>query len=800
MPRARRAAVLPAIVLLLEGCKGCAEEEALPEHLVPVEAVATGVWVADALAVGDVSVPIVTTSPAGAPVAADDAVAVASTGSLASGSVTVDGDGWGAATVTASTAGGFGVDATTTTGTASGSAWSVRAQPGHLDWIGYTPEVAAHLAAVAGGGVVWASASEVWWAPAAGGTPVRVAELGGTVDGILAVQADNDGVTDLVAWSASTVALLRGRDVGGLYHGGAWSPAGNLTITSAAVADTDADALADLAVLTVDGSTGAVSILKSDGVWGYTLHDVLELDFQAYAVSVEDLDNDGDTEVTVLTEDGLLRRYARFEEGWSSTTTGSDLEPGIGLGGRLWPSADVQNDGIPDLIVSGPMLSDDTQLDGMQAWVVTAGASEQVLYKMFDDSGQLPLALGVAVMDLTGDGLVDLALSSDRGFARASWTTWTGDDGSSSTGFLKQTWTGVPQGALGAGDVDGDGVPDVVVGGEHVLVAPGTRATDDTATEEDETDPWSPASTVGLRIASDNAVDPAIGDVTGDGVVDAVLITDTDGSLVLRGYMGVAPTDTSAETIVSGGSYDLGSGEGLDLVVCGTRAWALVEDATSGATRLSAVDLGDAMGPTEALAELFVDGAWLACGAFADGDVAVVSAGGVVTYVDGTSGEAVQGAPIEGVASVAAADEDGDGVDELVACTEAGCAVAAGDLDDDGMDEVATWSPTTGASVRVGGVETALPGAGAPVIADADGDGVADLVWMSSGVAQVHRVFDGAVSPAETRFAWQPAKDDGAFGDLSGDGVPDLFLFGEDPDADDGSDVWTGALLYVEAR
>lgn len=779
-------ALLPIVVTA--GCKG--DEDTSEPTLDPIDGAATGVWVGQGLGVGTVEVPVFATNAVGAPVGGQT-VAVSSSGALASDSVATDATGWGAAVVDGAR-GAWTVDATLGGATASGTAWSVDARMGTFGAAAWPVTGSASAAAVAGRGVAWAAGDTIWWA-APGGVPVRVAQPGGEILAMIPCHVDADGETDLLAWTASQVLLLRGRDGGGLYWGAGWSVA-DATVTGVSVADHDGDAYADLAVALVSAEgTTRIEMFVGDGVWGFAYDDLLELAFPIHGLSVEDLDGDGEHEITVLTEDGLLRRFALLDGEWSSTTTSTEYDLAIGAGSVLLPSTDLDADGVEDVVASGPLLDG----SGWQVYVVTIGGSAATVYTMFagDETYPIPAYAGLAVADFTGDGLADLAMSTPDG--RVHRTAWYQAADDTAAMFHMQTFSMLPAGPIGAGDLTGDGVPEVAVADAWVTLLEGKRVADDPATEADEEVLWMPTTPDSATYGLDVVLDPWVGDATGDGVVDVVAAVAGAEGLAIQGWTGIPASDTAEEHLTNAGAALLSAtGTALDFAVCDGRAFVLVQEADGG-VRLYRADLGANAGPTLVGDALDVDGDLLACGAFADGEVAVVSGTGAVAYVaaDGTS---VQGAAVDpGAADAVAADPDGDGVAGLLVCAEEGCSVLAGDLDGDGIDDTVV-ATAAGIEATLGGAVSVVDAAGPARLSDADGDGVLDLVVGDLGAVLVHPGVPGAVGPATARYFWRQVAGPALFGDLSGDGLPDTFVLGEDR-AEVEEPIWTGAVVYARA-
>lgn len=749
-------------LFVLAGCKGCAEVDAPPTDLVEVSADAVGVYAGEGVGAGVANVPVYAVNAVGAAVLSTDLA-------VSEGTVVVDGLGWGTVAVESTgpvTASAAGVSTT-------GAGWVTAATPRSFELPGYglADLVPPDHVAVAGGGVAWVGAGVTWWASASQ-PAVKVAVLADEVASLSAVQLDSDGVTDLLVYSARDVVLLRGRDGGGLVFAAGWSTDG--TIVGCDVQDLDGDALADVQVAVSDGASTRVTWFLADGE-GWTLSDWFTVDFVALGLSGEDYTGDGEVEFSLVSEDGLLERYARFDDGWVPASS-SDLPLGFTAGAHLYPSTDLDDDGIAEIVIAGP-LADGT---GWQAEAVTAGAAQTMSYQFYSGSGAsgLPLAIELAIGDLTGDGLADLAMASDLGLSRVAW------DSGADPGFVSVTSAGYPTSrGIGSGNLDGDGVSDILLGADsYVLGVLGVREEDDPDTAMTESWGVKPSAFVAYDMAI--AGTPVLDDLDGDDHADLLAFSQGAAGLQLDTWRSYPASGDSPEGWTLAGSTPVATtADPVDLAACSGVAWALYDEA--GITRLRGYVL-DGSGAAGALSvDIAVAGDQVLCGPFDD------SAGSLVAVVDG---DQVTGVAADGTASsqsspgamVTSADTDGDGLRELVGATGAGQLLAA-DFDGDGDEEAVS------ALDDAVGLEALRPSfGGALSLQDADGDGLPDVVLAGGGTVWVYRVLDGALTPPVVFHTNRPVQGAALFADISGDGAPDLLTLGSDEDPD-----WAGKLLYA---
>ena len=405
-----------------------------------------------------------------------------------------------------------------------------------------------------------------------------------------------------------------------------------------------------------------------------------------------------------------------------TTYNGVDFNENFGV--SVASAGDVNNDGVPDLII-GADLDDIGGMNRGSARVVS-GANGATLHTFLGDAAGDFFGHSVAgVGDVDGDGFDDLLVGawvadpngSESGFARLL----SGADGS-----ILRTFPGDSVGdrmgssVAAAGDVDGDGVGDLIVG----------------ATLDDDG---------GLNAGSARVFSGATG---------AVLWT----------FHGTEPADNFGTSVASAGDVDgdgradlivgawqangvAGANAGLAQVFSGATG-ALLHTFTGGTGAdqfgVSVASLGDIDG--DGLADLAVGANLADAMGLNSGSVTAFSGatGAVLWSINGSAGGDLFGTSIAN-----AADVDGDGVDDLIIGAPEDNATAG---------SARLVSGATGGTIATFDGDDSGDNFGFSVsgAGDLNGDGFADLIVGADDDAT-----NGAVSGAARLFLSQFA---GGFG------------------------------------
>lgn len=286
------------------------------------------------------------------------------------------------------------------------------------------------------------------------------AVVGHPTNAIRAHDLNNDGRLDLVVSGGRNVFVLMGQGDGRFDV--SWSGAAGENPVDLAIADLDADGLADLAV--ANHETNYVTLFFGVAGGGFERRDHSQFPVNVsphpHAVALQDIDSDGRPDL--LVDDRSPESIRLFRGLGDGTFSGAEM---IDVGGdpyRGMSLTDITGDGRADLITPNP---------------------DHVAVLVADEDGgfrpQATLAapfgpFSAVAADLNGDGQADVAAASGEG--TGSLATWHGlADGSFSVGGQYEIARGPTKSA--AADLTGDGSAEVLVasyaGGEVAVLIGG---------------------------------------------------------------------------------------------------------------------------------------------------------------------------------------------------------------------------------------------------------------------------------------------------------------------------------------
>jgi hypothetical protein len=314
---------------------------------------------------------------------------------------------------------------------------------------------------------------------------------------VVVADVNGDGFADVLVpiWNDNEIAILDGNADGSLSAAQYVSVVGAYAV---AVADMNGDGNADLIAIGSDNSqTSTVSILLGDGHGNFqpaTSQQTVNGPYPS-VLGVADMDGDGQPDLVLYVQGALV---------WLKNATGGNFAPPVTLAApayNLFALADFNKDGKPDILyplfdyttgtntfhllvnrgggnftdqvaagltgISGPATVIDFNLDGIPDLVVEQtllGSTTTTLYSFRGNgngsftqvaSMNIPLPYTLVAGDFDHDGFPDLAGPN------GSQIMYLFGDGHGN--FTPRPIVGPEGVAIGVGDINGDGLPDVVV-------------------------------------------------------------------------------------------------------------------------------------------------------------------------------------------------------------------------------------------------------------------------------------------------------------------------------------------------
>jgi hypothetical protein len=605
--------------------------------------------------------------------------------------------------------------------------------------------------------------------------------VGRAPTGIVTADFNRDGIPDLVVTnhglpdgSLASLSFLAGNG------DGTFQPAVNFDVgpdpAALAVCDFDRDGIPDLAITHDDPlhrSPGAVTILLGDGDGTFRNAGDNRVGTGPGSVAVADFDHDGTADVvTANLTDGtvsVLPGHGDGSFGPAQTLPVGPLPGSVAVG-------DFAGDGDMSIVTADEGGGGSISLLAGNG----DGSFQPAVLLPLDPTGAPLTARLVAVADLNGDGIPDLVTANDSGLAGGSVSVLLGNGDGSFRPAQKFTTGGLPL-SVAVGDFHGDGRPDLVVSNltftgqrdQLSLLRGNGDGTFQTPVPVD-TGRLSNALAFG-DLNGDGTLDVAAANVSGHDV--SILLGQGAGGFNL------APRFATGHGPAAVVSADFNGDGAPDLVTANTGGNSLsLLLGTSDGTFQPAVDLPAGNRPQQVVeADLNGDGipdlAVLDFGAAPTfpGTISVLLGNGDGTFQPARTVLFHPGAEVF-PADLIAGDFNGDGKPDL-AVSET---VVGGGQRPDEIDVL----PGNGDGTFGPSVSTALPLNAHPqgmAVGDFNGDGQLDLAVTGlfnlpepEGVYVLRGAGDGGFLPSFQFISTGRGPRGVAVGDFNGDGVPDL--------------------------
>ncbi len=599
---------------------------------------------------------------------------------------------------------------------------------------------------------------------------------------------DGDGKPDMavVNQTVGTLSIYRNIATGNILYGGSFATnvdfATASSPTSVAIGDIDGDGKPDVVV--TNSGAASVYVFRNTSTSGSitTSSFAGALTFTTgtapSGVAIGDLDGDGRPDLAVTNQSSNTISILRNTTTPGSTTiafaTKVDFTTGTNSQPRAVAIADLDGDGKPDVVAGGYISSSASIFRNTSTSGAITTASFAAKVDVSYSGGGIN---SVAIGDLDGDGKPDLALAFGAGTGTGvsqvylNRNTSTSGTISFASGVGFATGTGVETKSIAIGDLDGDGKLDLFLANNNAASVSLFRNTATSGALN--------TSSFAAKLDFATGTQPisvAIGDLDGDGRPDLTAANFSANSVSLFRNADLPHTITSftprtadpgGSILIRGTNFNTSPGQNR-VLFGGTRSatGAITGVSITDTTMSVTVPNGVTYGPISLLdtsTGLTAYSPYNYSPGFSGNKPDLTASDFLPTKVDVSLGTG------NATTATAFADLDGDGKSDLVVSNGGSVSV---------FRNISTSGSITAGSFSAKVNFTALNG-GFVTIADLDGDGKRDIIVATASGVSVYR--NTATSGSITTSSFAAKVDLGnasackvIVADMDGDGRPDL--------------------------
>jgi sugar lactone lactonase YvrE len=270
---------------------------------------------------------------------------------------------------------------------------------------------------------------------------------------VTAADFNGDGIPDLAVSASNegqvTLTILLGNG-DGTFTATKTSPTVGLYPDSIVVADFNGDGIADLALTSVDQDIVTILLGKGDGT--FTTSPNLDTVSTPQSVATGDFNQDGIADLAVVNANSVLI-FPGNGDGTFKTAVVNPV-PGIALVNVA--VGDFNGDGISDLAVTNSLENGTVN--------ILLGKGDGTFTAASVSPATGPSPDGIAVADLNGDGIADLAITDYDGYDNNAVTVLLGNGDGTFKAPAYYAGSGLSYRTIVVKDFNGDGIPDLALG------------------------------------------------------------------------------------------------------------------------------------------------------------------------------------------------------------------------------------------------------------------------------------------------------------------------------------------------